>query len=305
MDPSRFLNRPMLERDLPEIGHDRWAGELRRLVAEYREQGLPLVNGDLAFSNLLEGPAQMLTCHPYRLWEYSSLFKVLGEPHGGSTFLDVGGAASPLPFLLAEHGARGVTLDLQPLLVCLSNHVSQVRGLDLRAEVADAAAGIGGDAEFDFATCVSVIEHVPRDRRSPLFRNIARAIKPGGFLYLTFDYGTYAVRDSRQGHESSSETIDESLSDLAPLCDDLRAAGLAFVENDPRQLPDEVIALKAAPHHAAVARRMVASRRPFDAETAWLEIGRYVGRRLLGLGRRPATRYARHNFFRLFLTRES
>jgi len=49
---------------------------------------------------------------------------------------------------------------------------------------------------------------------------------------------------------------------------------------------------------------MALNRRPFDAETPWPEVVRYLGRRLLGIGRRTVTRYARHNFFRLFVIRK-
>jgi SAM-dependent methyltransferase len=304
VDPSQLLNRPMLERDLGEVAVDPWAAALRRLVAEYRELALPLANGELAYCNLLEGPAQLLTCHPYRLWEYASLFKALGEELRARRFLDVGGAASPLPFLLAEHGAQGLALELQPLLVALSNHVSARRGLDLRAELSGAVAEVGHPEAFDFATCVSVLEHVPAAERPQLLQSVARALKPGGLLYLTFDYGSYVAPSAYPQHAGAGAGLDESLSDLAPLCAALTQAGFAFLGNDPRQLPGELLALKAAPRHLAMARRMALNRRPFDAETPWPEVVRYLGRRLLGVGRRTVTRYARHNFFRLFVTRK-
>jgi SAM-dependent methyltransferase len=292
-DVSELLNRPMLDEDLALVASHPWTRALRRLVAEYREQGLAVVNGGLAYSNLLEGPAQMLTGHPYRLWEYTSLFGVVGDSFDGRRFLDIGGAASPLPCLLAEHGGRVLAIEREPLLVSLSDHISRVRSLDLRAEVADAGTFSGGTGAFDVVTCVSVIEHVPRGACPRLFRNIARMLVPGGLCYLTFDYGTHDGR------------ADQSIPEIAPLGRALEEAGLRFVGNDPRELPDEVLALRSAPRHAAVAQRMRLNRRPFDADTPWPEVGRYLVRRLLGLGRHPPTRYARHNFFRLFLARES
>jgi SAM-dependent methyltransferase len=299
--PLELLNRPMLDEDIAAVASDPWALALRRLVAEYREQGLVVANGALRYSNILEGPAQMLTCHPYRQWEYASLFRVLGDSLDGRTFLDVGGAGSPLPCLLAENGARGVALDLEPLLVELSNHVSRVRGLDLRAEVADAVTLSGRSAEFDVVVCISVLEHVPPADRPRLLRNAFRMLKSGGLLFLTFDYGTHVAGDRARG--TSWTTLDESLPDIAPLCEALEHTGFVFVGNDPRELPDEVLAQRAAPHHTAVTHRLALNRRPFDARTPWVEVGRYVARRL-GLGRCPPTRYARHNFFRLFARRE-
>lgn len=300
MNPFDLLNRPMLEDDLAAVATDPWTRALRRLAAEYRQQGLVVANGELLYSNLLEGAAQVLTCHPYRLWEYVSLFQVLGDSFDRRRFLDVGGAGSILPCLLAEHGGRGVALELQPLLVALSRQVSRVQGVDLHAEVADAATVAGHEAEFDFATCVSVLEHVPPAERPRLLRNVHRMLRPRGFLYLTFDYGTHVAAKDDQPPAGRPATLDESLTDIAPLCASLEEAGFVFIENDPRELPAQVLARKSAPRHAAVARRMALNRPPFDAETPWSEIGRYLARRL-GLGRRRTTRYARHNFFRLFV----
>jgi 2-polyprenyl-3-methyl-5-hydroxy-6-metoxy-1,4-benzoquinol methylase len=293
----------MLEGDLVVVASHPWARAARRLAADYRKKGLAVANGDLRFSNLLEGPAQMLTGHPYRLWEYVSLFRVLEDPFEGRRLLDVGGAGSILPCLLAEHGAKVVSLDLQPLLVGLTNHVARVQGIDLCAEVADAVTVTGRDGEFDVVTCVSVLEHVPPPEHPRLLQNLSRMLKPGGVLYLTFDYGTYVATTSYRSHETAETTPDESLPDVGPVCEGLEAAGLALMGNDPRELPAEVLALKAAPGHRGVAERMALNRPPFDAATRWSEVGRYVARRL-GLGRRPETRFARHNFFRLFARKE-
>jgi SAM-dependent methyltransferase len=194
-----------------------------------------------------------------------------------------------------------VALERQPLLVELCNHAARARGLDLRAEDVDATTGIGPEGGFDLAACISVVEHVPPAERRSLLRNAARALRPGGLLYLTFDYGTHVAR-APYG-QGPADSPDEALADLEPLCATLLEGGLSFVENDPRELPEEVRARKTAPGHVATARRMALNRPPYDAETPWSEVGRYLGRRLLGLGRTPPTRYASHNFFRLFLRR--
>ena len=98
-----------------------------------------MLNGSFAFSNMAEGDAQILTCSPYRLWEYTSLFRVLnGASPRGLRFLDIGGAGSPLPFFLAERGLVGEAVDLQPMLVAVCNHVAAVRKLPLHAAVATA-----------------------------------------------------------------------------------------------------------------------------------------------------------------------
>jgi len=51
-----------------------------------------------------------------------------------------------------------------------------------------------GDAEFDRATCVEVLEHIPAELRRPSLAEIHRVLKPGGTLLLqvphagTFDW---------------------------------------------------------------------------------------------------------------------
>jgi SAM-dependent methyltransferase len=43
------------------------------------------------------------------------------------------------------------------------------------------------DASFDLVTCVSVMEHMPPDTRTRGVREMARVLKPGGQLLLTYD----------------------------------------------------------------------------------------------------------------------
>jgi SAM-dependent methyltransferase len=299
---TALLNRPMLPADLEAVRRSPWAKALRDLVREYRAQALPVMNGGFAYSNLVEGPGQMLTCNPYRLWEYASLFEVLedGPPR---RFVDVGGAASPLSFLLAERGHPGLAVDLQPLLVQLCDHVAAVRGLPLEAATGDITRDFADRAgEFDLATLVSVLEHVPAHARPPLFAALRRLLRPGGLLYLTFDYGGYVERSAsyRRRHDEP-EAVSESVSDLDSLCRVLEEAGFRFVGDDPRALPAEVRARTASPDWRRVTRRYTLNTRAFDDSTPWSDLARYVVRRVARLPRVRASRFAEHNFFRMYL----
>jgi SAM-dependent methyltransferase len=289
---SELLNRPMFATDLRVVEGQPWAQRLRRLVAEYASDSLPVMNGSFAASNLREGKDQALTCGPYRLWEYASLFLVYQAERPWRRVLDVGGAASPLPYLLAESGIVTHALDLQPLLVAVCNHVAAVRGLPLTAAVADIAAGVEGEERYDAVVMISVIEHIDPPRRPDVFRVIHDLLEPGGLLYLTFDYGTYA----RDG--------DTSIGDVAELCATAEELGFAIVGNDPRSLPPDVLALKCAPRARAVARRMAANAGVFDAATPLPAIAKYLFRRVILDPRPRPTRFDEHNFFRLFLCRQ-
>ena len=43
------------------------------------------------------------------------------------------------------------------------------------------------DASFDLVSCISVLEHMPPDTRTRGVQEMARVLKPGGQLLLTYD----------------------------------------------------------------------------------------------------------------------
>jgi SAM-dependent methyltransferase len=59
----------------------------------------------------------------------------------------------------------------------------------LRLEPADATKLPYEDASFDAAYSASVIEHIPGDGDATAMAELARVIRPGGVLALTFPYG--------------------------------------------------------------------------------------------------------------------
>jgi SAM-dependent methyltransferase len=300
-----LFNRPMLESDLAELATNPVAAELRALVRRYRDEALPVVNGSFAYSNLLEGNDQALTCHPYRLWEYASLFGVPGLLEGKRRFADVGGAGAPLAYLLAERGHPGLAIDLQPFAVDLCNYVASVRSLPLEARVGDVTSDFADRAgQFDLVTCISVIEHVPPAARPRFLAGMARLLRPGGMLYLTFDYGSYRVAESTyHRHEPGGGGGSESLSDLDRLCEAVAGAGFRFPGNDPRSLPPGILSLQAAPGRAEVMHRRAMNLGPVDGATPWPVLLKYLARRVFRIRRRIPSRFDRHNFFRMILER--
>lgn len=305
MPQSESFNRPMLESDLAETETNPVAAEMRALVRRYREEALPVVNGSFAYSNLMEGPAQALTCHPYRLWEYASLFRLKELGEGKLRFADVGGAGAPLAYFLAEKGHPGLAIDLQPFAVDLCNYVAAVRSLPLQALVGDVGTDFADRAgQFDLVTCISVIEHVPASGRAAFLGGMGRLLRPGGILYLTFDYGTYRVDDSRYlRHEPGRTCESESLCDLDHLCATIHDAGFRVLGNDPRRLPPEILAGQSAPGRDEVMRQRAMTLGGVDGATPWAVLAKYLARRVLRLHRAVPTRFDRHNFFRMSLQR--
>lgn len=297
---SHLLNRPLLACDLlPSLS----ANNIQMLVDEYQRSHLPTMNGGFAYSNLVEGPQHALTCLPYRLWEYASLFTVLDSTYSGKRFLDVGGAASPLVFFLAEKGYQGVSVDLQPLLVDLTNYVASVRSLPLQGYRGDITCDFKEWSDkFDFVTFISVLEHIPRPKRATAFQNIHRLLKPGGFLYMTFDYGQYYTeRTTYLRHEQQTEMVTESIHDLDELANLLLSCGFEWIGNDIVELPSKLRNSVQAPCAKEILRQRALNVGPVDGHTPWHVLLKYVVQRVSGYSNAGVGRFGSHNFFRVFL----
>lgn len=300
-DCRELLNRPLLESDLREIVSNEWALRIRDLVLRYRQSHLPVMNGGFRYSNLLEGPSQVLTCNPYRLWEYSSLFLALDETSKRDLLLDLGGAGAPLAYVASEFGYRVLSVDLQPALVAIVQHVAAARSLSLEARVADVVTDLGElDGSVGTVAFVSVLEHIQPDARPQVFEAIFRLLRRGGILYMTFDYGNYTERDSYV-QKDRQRGLSRSIDSIGSLAAQLRQAGFRFRGNDPELLPATMLQRKQSPGAKQVIRNLVMTTDPFDAETPWRAVLKYLVRRLFFRWRRYQSRFESHNFFRMYL----
>jgi len=136
-----------------------------------------------------------------RDWEYAHVlveFERLVRASAGSRpierVLDVGGGNSPVAYLLAERGFRVVVVDPDPVVIdavrCNSRELQWGdRLIALRPEHGRVPMF---DAAFDCALSISVVEGVLRRDRPRFFGEIARTLRPGRSLLLTFDYGDEA-----------------------------------------------------------------------------------------------------------------
>ena len=119
--------------------------------------------------------------------------------------LDFGGAATLPIFYLAEHDCEVWCLDIDATLANWSNRVSWKRGWRLRALTHDLTreAAPTDWGKFDAVISCSVLEHIPKDRQTHIFRELAHLLKPGGLLLFSFDFGKDApVQDAvRDEHE--------------------------------------------------------------------------------------------------------
>jgi SAM-dependent methyltransferase len=128
-----------------------------------------------------------------RVWEYPFVYTnlrafIAENPARRPFIVDLGSGATFFPFAVARLGARVLALD---------NDLDSVRSLDNARRTLDTGSGAVesaeadirrlklADASVDCMYCISVLEHL-EDPETPL-AEIARVLRPGGLLILTFD----------------------------------------------------------------------------------------------------------------------
>lgn len=284
------FNRPMAEADLIWLEQESSVTEMRAMIECYTREGLPVMNGSLRYSNFNEGPDHVFTLNPYRQWEYASLAsRLMGLPER-VRFLDIGGAGSLLPYYLAEKGHHGVALERESFLVAAAKYVAEKRKLPLQAVTGDAVSDMSSAGEgFGLVTMISVLEHIPPADWAAAFRHVARALRPDGWFYLTFDYGSYLDQSA----------CDQSIQEIQPVLAALQGAGLSPVGNDPLCLPPEWLARRSSPGNVEIGRRHLLNLGRVDGATPVSSWVKHLLRRAFIQWQRPNTRFAHHNFFRL------
>ena len=133
--------------------------------------------------------------HNPRALEYPWVLANMPAPLAGVRILDVGAGVNPLPFALAQRGARVVTVDNHPLQRDPGQRAqwnewgfldySQVDGRIASLHVA--YEEFPDSMTFDCIYSVSVIEHVPCVVRKAWVRQFATQLATGGVLLLTVD----------------------------------------------------------------------------------------------------------------------
>ncbi len=127
-----------------------------------------------------------------RLWEYpwAALESHLSP---GLRVADVGCGQSPFPIYLKEAMGCDVTgfdpdYRMSPGYVSFGVTEEYVRKTGINFVASDARQIDAPDASFDRVFCISVLEHLPRKiDRAESMREMARILKPGGFLFITVD----------------------------------------------------------------------------------------------------------------------
>ena len=182
------LNRRRLARWLAAFESDRDVHDFLLLDALARAFQLPVT------STGLRGFDDSLGLRPFRLWEYTWIYKCLQLSGGGLRILDIGGPSTHLSVLAALAGNSVTSIDVNPEFVQWADDVSRFLNISsYRASVADGRDLCDFNPEsFDAVICCSVLEHLTAADQRVLISEATRVLRPGGLIGLTFDYGPAA-----------------------------------------------------------------------------------------------------------------
>lgn len=136
------------------------------------------------------GSTQTRFEHPHRRWEYGMALNALRK-NGAKDILDVGGGASVFAPAAAWHDIEMNVLQVDP-----GDFGSWVNSQRRILQASNAPGQIDyiqedfltykSKQKYDAVTCLSVIEHVPDDRK--FFKKLLTFVKKGGLLFLTTDF---------------------------------------------------------------------------------------------------------------------
>jgi ubiquinone/menaquinone biosynthesis C-methylase UbiE len=121
--------------------------------------------------------------------------------------LDAGGTGSLFSNYLASLGVEVHSIDLNPALVEAGRRTAKAMGWKLHSYAMDIAALDFPDGYFDHAYSICVFEHLEAELRQRALKEIARVLKPGGVLSLTFDYGAPEVFLASSGQSRDPEHL--------------------------------------------------------------------------------------------------
>jgi ubiquinone/menaquinone biosynthesis C-methylase UbiE len=183
------LNRVRLTRFLVDFAEDATLRDLLLVDILARAAG-----AEISSTGTVEED-QGLSLRSFRLWEYVWLAKSLGLSKGRLEVLDLGGPASHIVMLSALAGNRVLSLDVNPRIVQAAKQCARSLGIEtLDVRVGDMRKlEAVPDNSFGRIVCASVLEHLTVADQETALAAMARVLRPGGIIGLTFDYGPSAT----------------------------------------------------------------------------------------------------------------
>ncbi len=131
-----------------------------------------------------------------KMWEYARGLTAL-PPRPGAPVLDFGGGGTLPPFYLAASGTPVHVLDINQRLANYSAEVAGKRNWPIEVDTfdlaaADAALPTRWREHFDRVYSYCVMEHIEMEGQERVLAHLADAVRPGGGMVLTFEFGENA-----------------------------------------------------------------------------------------------------------------
>lgn len=120
------------------------------------------------------------------------------------SILDVGCTSSLFIYELARRGYTVEGIDIRPYQERLPYGIyfKQIDICGLKQDIS---------YDFDFVVCISVLEHILRDKQKQALDNMIRCLKPGGRLLLTIPTKEYAQGHGWEGFDGNSFDFAETI----------------------------------------------------------------------------------------------
>ncbi|MGG3838354.1 methyltransferase domain-containing protein [Paenibacillus thiaminolyticus] len=187
--PSSYnlpLTKELLAEYFTQYSDDQIMVDLFLLDLWARNKNLPIVSSGryLDTSFIFE--------RSYRLWEYRQIIKSLSlDQVTSGSLLDIGGASCHITYYAALRGVNVTSLDINPKIVEVQKKATDYMDIDnLNTVIMDMRdLSAFDDNSFDMVMSASVFEHLERCDQIKAMKEIARVVKPGGKVAISFDYG--------------------------------------------------------------------------------------------------------------------
>lgn len=124
----------------------------------------------------------------YLYWEIFWVIKNGPQLNSSMRLLDAGGTSSLFTCYLSSLGCQVHSIDLNGALVINGDRIAKAMGWEMFSYMMNMEKLDFEDEYFDHAYAICVFEHLDFELKQRALNEIARCLKPGGILSITFDY---------------------------------------------------------------------------------------------------------------------
>ena len=150
----------------------------------------------------------------YLYWEIFWIIKNGPQIKNNMRLLDAGGTSSLFSCYVASLGAEVHSVDLNKALVSNANKIASVMGWNLLGYTMNMEKLDFENEHFDHAYSICVFEHLDYKIKQSALHEIARCLKPGGILSVTFDYRNPAPAITGRGSDISERNRLQTKEDI-------------------------------------------------------------------------------------------